>query len=185
MAVFMFLGPVMGAFVNRFGMRASIFLGCLSCAAGLALGSLAPNIYVLYFVFSVPFATGVSFIYLAAPVSVTQLFTKRRSFALGTVSAGQGLGTMILGPTLQALEDAFNWRNTYLIMAGVLAIVSFTGCFYGGRKQPLETKNSKRFSWNFSVWKNRKFRILIAMAGFENFCRIIPYVHLVSGLIKN
>lgn len=180
MAVFMFLGPVMGAFVNRFGMRVSIFLGCLSCAAGLALGSLAPNIYVLYFVFSVPFATGVSFIYLAAPVSVTQLFTKRRSFALGTVSAGQGLGTMILGPTLQALEDAFNWRNTYLIMAGVLAIVSFTGCFYGGRKQPLETKNSKRFSWNFSVWKNRKFRVLIAMGAFENFCRIIPYVHLMK-----
>ena len=142
MAVCMFLGPVMGAFVNRFGCRVAIILGCISCAAGLALGSFAPSILVLTIAFSVPFGVGVSFVYIAAPVTVTQHFTRRRSVALGIVTAGQGLGTMILGPTLQALVDALDWRNSFLIMAGVLILASFTGCFHKGHTQLLKSFSS-------------------------------------------
>ncbi|XP_068682464.1 monocarboxylate transporter 4-like [Montipora foliosa] len=188
MAVFMLLGPLMGAFINRFGCRVAIILGCLSCAAGLALGSFAQSILVLTIAFSVPFGVGVSFVYIAAPVTVTQNFTRRRSVALGIVTAGQGLGTMILGPTLQVLTDTFEWRNTFLIMAGVLVLASFTGCFHKGHTQPLKSsssstqdlKNSKRFSWNFSLWKNPRFLVMIVMAVIVNFYRVIPYVHLMK-----
>ena len=187
----MFLGPVMGAFVNRFGCRVAIILGCISCAAGLALGSFAPSILVLTIAFSVPFGVGVSFVYIAAPVTVTQHFTRRRSVALGIVTAGQGLGTMILGPTLQALVDALDWRNSFLIMAGVLILASFTGCFHKGHTQPLKSfssstqdlQNSKKISWDFSIWKNPRFLILIVMSAIVSFYRLIPYVHLVSSLV--
>lgn len=186
MAVFLFLGPVMGAFVNRFGCRVAIAVGCLSCAVGLALGSLVPNIMLLYLAFSFPFGLGISFVYVSVPVTVTEYFNKRRSVALGCVTAGQGLGTMILGPTLQALLDAFDWRNTLLIMSGVLAFVSLTGCFVKGNDQDVTSsstqakKNSKNFSWNLSAWKSPKFLVLLVMAGITNFSRMIPYVHLVS-----
>ena len=185
----------MGAFVNRYGCCAATTIGCLSCAVGLSLGSLATNIMFLYFAFSVPFGLGISFVYVSAPVTVIKYFNNRRSIALGFVTAGQGLGTMILGPTLQALVEAFGWRNTFLIMGGVLALASLTGFFLRGNhdqdfasssKDPPSsstqgTKNSKKFSWNFSVWKNPRFLVLIVVAGFTNFSRMIPYVHLVSG----
>ena len=185
----------MGAFVNRYGCCVATTVGCLSCAVGLSLGSLAPNIMVLYLAFSVPFGLGISFIYVSAPVTITQYFNKRRSIALGFVTAGQGLGTMILGPTLQALVDAIGWRNTFLTMGGVLALASSTGFLLKAVDQGFAssnssedsassssqgTKNSKKFSWNFSVWKNHRFLVLLLVTGFTNFSRMIPYVHLVS-----
>ena len=185
----------MGAFVNRYGCCVATTVGCLSCAVGLSLGSLAPNIMVLYLAFSVPFGLGISFVYISAPVTVTRYFTKRRSVALGFVTAGQGLGTMILGPTLQALVEAFGWRNTFLIMGGVLALASLTGFLLKSDDQDFAssnsskdsassssqgTKNSKKFSWNFSVWENPRFLVLLLVVGFTNFSRMIPYVHLVS-----
>ena len=187
----MLLGPLMGAFINRFGCRVAIILGCISCAAGLALGSFAPSILVLTIAFSVPFGVGVSFVYIAASVTITQHFTRRRSVALGIVAAGQGLGTMILGPTLQALVDALDWRNSFLIMAGVLILASVSGCFHKGHTQLLKSfssstqdlQNSKKISWDFSIWKNPRFLILIVMSAIVNFYRMIPYVHLVSSLV--
>ncbi|KAJ7330741.1 hypothetical protein OS493_021670 [Desmophyllum pertusum] len=95
--VFCFLGPVMSALLNRFGFRITTILGCLLCSVGLAAGSFAANIVILYIAFSLPFAVGLSFIYVSSPIIMTHYFTKRRSFALGLVTAGQGLGTMMLG----------------------------------------------------------------------------------------
>ena len=192
-AVGMSLGPLMGVFVNRFGCRVAIILGCLSCAGGLALGSLAPDVLVLTIAFSVPFGIGFSFVYIAAPVTVTQHFTRRRSVALGIVTAGQGLGTMILGPTLQALVNAFDWRNTFLIMAGVLVLASFTGCFHKVHSQAKKSSssssstqdldNSKKLCKDFSTWKNPRFLMLIVMSVIVNCYRITPYVHLVSSFV--
>ena len=186
-AIFLFLGPIMGAFVNRYGCRVATIVGCLCCAVGLALGSLAPNIVVLYLAFSVPFGLGISFVYVAAPVTVTRYFSKRRSVALGFVAGGQGLGTMILGPSLQVLVNAFDWRKTLLIMAAVLALSSSTGCFIKADEQDFAASSSqgaqksKKFSWNLSVWKSPRFRVLLVMAGLSNFSRMTPYVHLVSA----
>lgn len=108
MATLLFVGPVIGVFVNRFGCRLATIIGCLSCAVGLGLGSLAPNITVLNVAFSVPFGLGTSFIYVSSSVTVTHYFSKRRSVALGLVTAGQGLGTMVCGPVLQVLVAMFN-----------------------------------------------------------------------------
>lgn len=186
MAMSLFLGPAIGAFINRFGCRLATIIGCLSCSLALVLGSLAPNIMVLYLAFSVLFGLGTSFTYVSSPVTVTHYFSKRRSIALGFVTAGQGLGTMICGPVLQVLVDVFDWRNTFLIFAGVLALSSLTGLFQDRNDQELTTsstkgkKNSTKFGCNSSVWKSPRFVVLLVMAGLTNFFRMVPYVHLVS-----
>lgn len=183
MAVFLIFGPFMGAFVNRFGCRITITVGCLACATGLVLGSLAPNIVVLYLAFSVPFGIGMSSLYISSPVAVSQYFSKRRALALATATSGPGLGTMIYGPTLQALVDAFDWRNTMRMLAGFLAVASFTGCFLksdSSLSSQRQDMNAKKFSLNFSACKNPRFLMLLAMAAVSNFGRIVPYVHLIK-----
>ena len=173
----------MGGLLNRFGVRITTVLACLSCSAGLAMGSFAPQVIVLYISFSLPFALGLSFIYISSPIIVTYYFTKRRSFALGIVTAGQGLGTMILGPTLQAVVDVLDWRNTFRVFAGILAVVSVTGCFLHQRKtSPDENPRgpSKKFRLNLSLLKNPIILVLVIRNSLCSFPRFVPYVHLVS-----
>ena len=172
----------MGGLLNRFGVRITTVLACLSCSAGLAMGSFAPQVIVLYISFSLPFALGLSFIYTSSPIIVTYYFTKRRSFALGIVTAGQGLGTMILGPTLQALVDVFDWRNTFRVFAGILAVVSVTGCFHQRKTSPGGHAKgpSKKFRLNLSLLKNPTILILVIRHSLCAFSRLVPYVHLVS-----
>ena len=187
LAAFLFLGPAIGVFVNRFGCRLATFIGCLTCAVALALGSVAPNIIVLYLAFSLLFGVGNTFIYISAPVIITQYFSKRRSVALGFVTAGQGLGTMICGPVLQVLVGVFDWRNTFLIFSGVLALSSLTGCVISrGDQKPTSTstqdkKNQVKFGCDLSIWKKPIFLVLLVVSGFSNFSRMVPYVHLVSS----
>ncbi|XP_078352577.1 monocarboxylate transporter 10-like [Oculina patagonica] len=179
--VMCFLGPVMGALLNRFGFRVTTILGCLSCSVGLALGSFAPNIIIFYIACSLPFAVGVSFIYVSSPIIVTHYFTKRRPFALGMVSAGQGLGTMILGPTLQALVDVFDWRNTFRVFAGILTVTSLTGCLLHQRTSSSDDQNrGPSIKLNISLLKNSTVVILVISAGLYTFSRMVPYVHLIK-----
>ena len=186
LAAFLFLGPPIGEFVNRFGCRLATVIGCLTCSVALALGSVAPNIIVLYLAFSVLFGVGNTFVYISAPVIITQYFSRRRSFALGFVTAGQGLGTMICGPVLQALVGLFDWRNTFLIFAAVLGFSSLTGCLINrGNQEPTSTstqgkKNHGKFSCDLSIWKRPIFLVLLVVGGLSNFSRMVPYVHLVS-----
>ena len=182
-----FLGPVVGGFLNRFGLRVSTTLSCLLCSVGLAAGSFASSIVTLYIAFSLPFAVGLSFVYVSSPIIMTHYFTKRRSFALGLVTAGQGLGTMIVGPTLQTLVDAFDWRNTFRVFAGILTVASLTGCFLHQRSSsPDEHQNehqnapSRRFRLNLSLLKNPTIIMLMVTIGVFMFSRMVPYVHLVS-----
>ncbi|KAL9954133.1 hypothetical protein ACROYT_G041631 [Oculina patagonica] len=178
-----FLGPVMSALLNRFGFRITTILGCLSCSVGLALGSFAPNIIIFYIACSLPFAVGVSLIYVSSTIIVTHYFDKRRSVAFGIVTAGQGLGTMILGPTLQALVDAFDWRNTFRVFAGIVIVASLTGCFLHqntSSSDDHERAPSKKFRLNFSLLKNPTIIIFVIIPGVYAFSRMVPYVHLIK-----
>ena len=173
----------MGAFLNRFGFRITAILGCLSCSVGLALGSFAPKILILYIAFSLPFAVGVSLIYVSSPIIITHYFTKRTSVALGFVTAGQGLGTMILGPTLQALVDILDWRNTFRVLAGISTVASLTGFLLHQRTSTSDEHKrapSKKFRLHLSLLKNPTIIILVITPGFCTFSRMVPYVHLVS-----
>ena len=177
------LGPLTSAFLNRFGLKTTTILGCLSCSVGLALGSFAPNIMILYIAFSLPFALGLSLVFVTSTVIVTHYFTKRRSFALGFVIAGQGIGTMILGPTLQGFVDAIDWRNTFRVFAGLLVAASLTGCLLHQKpSSPDEHERAppKKFELNWSLLKNHTILVLLATIPPFNICRIVPYVHLVS-----
>lgn len=182
MGVANFFGPITGGFLNRFGLRITTTLGCLLCSVGLAAGSFAPSVIILYMVFSLPFAVGLSLVYITSTIIITHYFTKRRSLALGFVIAGQGLGQMILGPTLQALVDVFDWRKTFRVFAGILAVSSLTGCLLHEKTTTDEHLNAprKKFKINLSLLKKPTIFVRMTTIPFFTFSRIVPYVHLVS-----
>lgn len=178
------LGPITGGFLNRFGLRITTILGCVLCSVGMAAGSFAPSIIILYIAFSLPFAVGVSLVYVTSTIIVTHYFTKRRSLALGFVTTGQGLGQMILGPTFQALVDVFGWGKTFRVFAGILAVTSLSGCLLRERTTSNEHLNAprKKFRLNLSLLKEPTIFILLSTIPFFATSRIVPHVHLVSTI---
>lgn len=177
----------MGAFLNRFGIRIATVTGCLLCSAGLAIGSFASHnmIAILFITFSIPFGLGAGVIYTTATVIGSHYFVTRRSIALGVITASQGLGTMILGPVLQALEGAVGWRNLFRVIAALLFVASLTGfILHKGTSPPMERKEgeppSSKFRFNLNILKSPRYIIILIQPGFYTFSRMIPYVHLVS-----
>jgi len=55
--------------------------------------------------------------------TVSRWFLGKRGTALGITLAGIGIGTLILAPFAQLLIFNFDWRNSYLIIAGIVIIV--------------------------------------------------------------
>lgn len=176
-------GPFTGAFLNKYGIRISTIIGCLLSSSALAMGSFVDykNIFLLYVTFSLPFAVGASFIYVSSTVIASLYFEKRRSVALGLITGGQGLGTMILGPALQALQVSVDWRNTFRLFAIALFVLSFTGLLLRqGSRPTCENKDSRKLRFNFKLLKKPSVLIRIILPLFFSFSRMVPYVHLVS-----
>ena len=51
---------------------------------------------------------------------VSYYFDKRRSLAMGFTVVGSGIGTVLLPPILQQLILLIGWRNTFLVLGGVI-----------------------------------------------------------------
>ena len=50
-------------------------------------------------------------------------FKQKLSLAVGRTPLGSSAGVLYSGPLLQALLDAFGWRNTFRIMTATFALV--------------------------------------------------------------
>jgi len=199
-ALVFFTGPVSGILVSKFGCRLTTVLGALICAASLATASLSEGLVTLYLSYSILFGIGTSFVFNAGLVIVSNYFSKRRSLALGFVSAGQGLGVLAQGPLLQTLIDSYGWKTTYRIMAGVVFGICLLGVTYDpnvkteikenpehlpssetDESQPLPKRHGrKRVFFDVSVWKVPAFVAITLSSSVAQFGHFVPQIHLVS-----
>ena len=193
-AMFMASGPLVGGVINHFGCRVTAILGCLLCAAGLALSSLAKSFAILYFTFSIPCGIGISSVFLSGMVIVAKYFEKKRSAAVACVSTGVGIGTMVNSAIFQALLDSIGWKNTLRAMAGVMLLLCILGCSFDPnvqhrsngeiQNQPDTQQGGKRrcLCIDWSVCKVPTIFVIVASTAATSFSRITPFVHLVSLL---
>jgi MFS family permease len=109
-----------GALSDRFGTRAIVLTGGALLGLGIVGASQAPTLgwFQLLFGPLVGFAGG-SF-YAPLTASVMRWFTRHRSLAVALVSAGIGVGSLVVGPIARSLITAYDWRVAMLTI-GVLA----------------------------------------------------------------
>jgi MFS transporter, OFA family, oxalate/formate antiporter len=96
---------------------------------GLALGlaSQVRELWQLYLTFGVLLGISVGGTMAITSGITTRWFFKKRGMALGIVSAGIGLGTLIMPPFTERLIEGFGWSQAYLITgiaAGAITIGS-------------------------------------------------------------
>ncbi|MBI3089343.1 MAG: MFS transporter [Candidatus Tectomicrobia bacterium] len=115
-----------GALADRFGTRLILLGGAFLSGLGLFLSALITRPLELYLTFGVLVGFGIGTFYVPLSSLATHWFTKRRGVAVGVVSAGSGIGIMLMSPLARVLITAYGWRPAFMILAGITWLVVFS-----------------------------------------------------------
>ena len=133
------LSPLVGALVDRFGVRRvllpSLFL------FGLAIGALSVQtgaLWQLYALFVLIGSAGVGTTPLVFGRLIVNWFDRQRGLALGITLAGVGLAGIVLPPLIQPLIAMVGWRATYLALSSVILLFAWPTAFLFLRDTPTE-----------------------------------------------
>ena len=110
--------PVVGAAIQRWGPRVTMFAGGLLCGAGLAGLGLARSPEEIALAILILISPGTSAMGSLAYYTVIQeWFRVRRGTALSIADSGASLGLMLLVPLFQQLIAWYGWRSACLMLA--------------------------------------------------------------------
>ncbi|MFC1871174.1 MFS transporter [Chloroflexota bacterium] len=183
---------------DRYGPR--ITVGIMGSLAGLSLllTSQVTAVWQLYISYSLLLGMGTGPTYAIIMGLSQRWFTKRRGFALGIVSCGAGVGTMIITPVSAYLIDAYGWQSSYFIM-GIVVLLVMLPCAWLVRRAPSELAYGlgnggiseavdikKTRAGGFSVLeaiKSRRFWIILLIMTLWSSCQFVVLVHLVRYAI--
>ena len=118
---------------------------------------------------------------------------RRIGLANGIVTAGSGVGTVVMGPIMQLTVNHLGWANSTRVLAGMLCFCTIGSLLYRVPSQTdqkvekgVEEKEKPKRPpmFDFSVFKNKAFLVwCIALSAFM-MGYFVPFVHLVSDLCK-
>jgi MFS family permease len=117
------LGVASGPLADRWGARRLAVAGMVLTGLGLAIASVARNLVEVYAAYGLGVGLGVGCAYVPAVGAVQRWFVRRRGFASGLAVSGIGVGTLVMPPLAAFLIDTAGWRNAYLLLGCLAAIV--------------------------------------------------------------
>jgi OFA family oxalate/formate antiporter-like MFS transporter len=117
------LGVVSGPLADRWGSRRLAVAGMILIGLGLAAASMARSLTEIYLAYGLGVGLGVGASYVPVLGAVQRWFVRRRGFASGLAVSGIGVGTLVMPPLAAFLIEAQGWRNAYLILGLLAAII--------------------------------------------------------------
>jgi MFS family permease len=113
-------GPMNGRLIEKFGAQKVIALGGGLFAVGMLLTSQIQTWWQLYFTFGVVSAIGISQAgWVPFIVTVERWYPTKLGTALGFAMAGIGFGILVGVPAINALIEAYGWRQTFIFLAAL------------------------------------------------------------------
>lgn len=116
------LAVLMGVLTDRYGPRIIISIGGFLGGLGYLLLSGTSALWHLYAGFMVV-SINTSATWTPITATVSRWFNKKRVLALGIVTAGIGLGQMLMPPLMAYLIEANGWRTAYIIVAVLIWVI--------------------------------------------------------------
>ena len=117
-------GIAMGWWFDRSGAGPVTLLGLAMIGTGAMLASSIDSRWQLYLVYGVMIGLlGYASIYGPLCINVMRWFEHRRGFAVGVVTAGEGIGGTIWPPVFRYFNETVGWRDTYLWF-GIFVLVT-------------------------------------------------------------
>jgi MFS family permease len=144
------VSPLQGILVDRFGPRRVVLASIPLFALGIgAFYFLPPDLLVYYSLWALIPVLGIGLWPLGYLQAVTRWFDRKLGFALGCANAGIGVGSTLVPLITGALIAAYSWREAFLGLALLIALVSWPTVFFcvrepaktgEGVKRPAESK---------------------------------------------
>ena len=192
-----FSNPLVGMLCDR--VRPSILLGIGGIGIGLGLWftSTISTPLQLYIGFGGFTALSVALCgWVPAVVLVQRRYIHRLGFALGIVSAGVGVGMLIVVPICQLLIDQIGWRSAYQVLGASCTLFMVPTAVYLFLKSKAasalaeRTKGSQLPTTEVSITPKQAFAmpafwLLFAAFLFGSICSQTLHVHQVAFLVDH
>jgi predicted MFS family arabinose efflux permease len=116
------IAPFLGAAMRRFGLRALLMTGALSCSLGYLVAALATNITLLLLAYALLVGPGIALLGIAVPTSlVANWFVLGRGKAIGIVN--MPIAVALVPPITAALLPKLGLSGVYMGLAALSAIL--------------------------------------------------------------
>jgi MFS family permease len=189
------VNPLVGALCARFRpLRVMAFGGAAMGLALLADSFIATPLH-LYLGFGVLTAVAVSAGgWIPALVHVQREYQDRLGLSIGIVSAGVGVGMVLVVPLAQVLIDAYGWRTAFRAL-GLLAVVWIVPSSIWLMRRPQirghsPVRQNQKSSGSDPMTlrqasRTQPFWLLVAAFFFGNACSQTLHVHQVAYLVDH
>jgi len=116
--------PLAGRLVDRYGARAVIPVGAALMCLGFLLVSRMTTFAVFYIAYAIVGAGASHMGPVPCSAVISNWFVRKRGMAIGLMSAGYGVGGLMLAPLVGLLLSHHDWRTAYLLMGVVILAVT-------------------------------------------------------------
>jgi MFS family permease len=145
--VAVFLGPVIGWWIDRYGPRRLAVLGVIiSCLSMGLLSTTTSSIWSWWLLWALTMTTAAM---LTKPViwiaATSSLFDTGRGFALAVTLCGAALPAILIPSFVNYLDEQYGWRGAFIILATVCGVVLMPVVllFFTSNKDKSSIKNLK------------------------------------------
>lgn len=123
--------PVTGMLMTAYGFRIMVFAGGVLCSCGLAISYFATSAGFLVGSLGTFMGIGASFAFTSSVVCVGRYFTTKKPLAMALALSGGCVGAMALPTGIRLILLALGLRYTFLVMAGMFAIICVCSIAFG------------------------------------------------------
>ena len=169
------LGWPSGHFADRFGPRPVILIGAVAIGIGLVMTSFIDRLWVGYLTYGIGVGVGIACGYVPTIAVVGGWFLHRRNTALGIAVAGIGCGTLVVAPITAALIQHLGWRETFVVL-GVVSAMVLGGCAFVVEPPPVHVAVAP-FKIREAIG-TRAFKLLYFSAVLSSMGLFTPFVFL-------
>lgn len=117
-------GIAVGRILDRSGPRTLMISGSLVGVLALVMVALAPNLPVFFAAWLLAGAAQAAVLYQPAFTVISRWYGRARVRPLTVLTLVAGFASTIFAPVTAALTSAFGWRGAFLILAGIMGLIT-------------------------------------------------------------
>jgi MFS family permease len=178
------VGIPAGRWLDRIGPRPVMTAGSVLAAPAVLGIAWAPSLPVFFGAWVLAGVAMAGTLYPPAFAAVTRWWGPRRVVGLTVLTLLAGLASTIFAPLTAALLDGLGWRDTYLVLAVVLAVVTIPAHLVGLRGPWPDAEPPRLGEGAGPVVRSRAFLFLVAAIGLGSFTAFAVVVNQVPLLIE-
>jgi MFS family permease len=178
------VGIPAGRWLDRIGPRPVMSAGSLLAVPAVLGIAWAPTVPLFFAAWVLAGVAMAGTLYPPAFAALTRWWGSRRVGALTVLTLLAGLSSTIFAPLTATLLGSSGWRQTYLVLAVVLAVVTIPAHVFGLRGPWPEASGALAGGGVGPVVRSRAFLMLLAAIGAGSFAAFAVVVHQVPLLIE-